>query len=59
MSIKDQLSYSFGRKDQEPNKRLAREIVEQNDQKKIKELISVFDSRPHVEIQRDCSITLA
>ena len=59
MSIKDRLSYSVGRRDQEPNKLLAEEIVAQDDTEKIRELIAVFDAKPHVEIQKDCSLTLA
>jgi len=59
MSLKDKLSYSVGRKDQEPNRSQAVEIIESNDHEKIKELIQIFDSKPHVEIQKDCSLTLA
>lgn len=59
MSIKDKLSYAVGRRDQEPNRLLAEAIVAENDRDKIKELITLFDSKPHVEIQKDCSLTLA
>jgi len=59
MSIKDYLSYSLGRKDQGPNKRLAQKISESNDMDKIEELITIFDSKPPIEVQKDCSLTLA
>jgi len=59
MSIQDKLAYAQGRRDQEPNKSLAREIAETDDHGKLDELISVFESRPHVGIQKDCVLTMA
>jgi len=59
MSLRNRLSYAVGRKDQEPNKLLAEEIVQANDEQKVRELIAIFDSKLHVGIQKDCSLTLA
>ena len=59
MSIKNRLSYALGRRDQGPNKLLAQEIVAELDESKVEELIALFDSKPHVAIQKDCSLTLA
>lgn len=59
MPVREYLSYTQGRKDQQPNKRLAQAIVEADDQEKIQELVALFDSRPHIEIQKDCALTLA
>ncbi len=59
MSIKEKLSYVKGRGDQGPNKQLAQEIVEKEGHDSIRELIALFDTKPHVAIQKDCSLTLA
>ena len=59
MPIQDQLAYSLGRKDQAPNKSLAKKIADSEDELRLSELIQFFDSKPHKELQKDCSLTLA
>ncbi|GAB4240212.1 MAG: hypothetical protein Tsb0034_16570 [Ekhidna sp.] len=59
MLIQDHLAYTLGRKDQEPNKLLAREIAEADDKERLNELIQFFESQPHKEYQKDCALTLA
>lgn len=59
MSIQDHLAFSLGRKDQGPNKKLAAEIANNHDEQQLKQLITFFDSKPHKELQKDCSLTIA
>ena len=60
MPIQDHLAYAHRRKDQEPNKLLARRIVESEDAaQQLQELIDFFDTKPHKEFQKDCALTLA
>lgn len=59
MPIQDHLAYSQQRKDQEPNKKLAKQIVESEDSNRIEELLSFWKTKPHKEHQKDCALTLA
>lgn len=59
MPIQDHLAYTLGRKDQEPNRLLANEIAETEDVERLDELILFFETQPHKEHQKDCSLTLA
>ncbi len=59
MSISDQLAYSQGRKDQEPNKILAQGIADIEDTKRLIELITFIESKPHRRLQMDAALTVA
>lgn len=59
MPIQDRLAYAQNRKDQEPNKLLAKEIVHALGAEGLQELIDFFETKPHKELQKDCSLTIA
>lgn len=59
MSISEKLAYSLGRKDQEPNKLLAQEIADNEDEKQLIELIDFIKSNPHRRLQMDAALTVA
>lgn len=57
MPIKDHLPKSLGRKDQKPNKDLARKIFEGSES--LNELIAFINSKPHKDFEKDAVLTLA
>ena len=54
MLIKEKFSSSLGRKDQEPNKQLAAEIVDSGGKKEILQIVSPFNESAGKEIKKDC-----
>lgn len=56
MSVIDKLAFSIGRRDTEPNKDLAQQIVAKNDKDAIKELVANLNNK-NKNLQSDC-ITL-
>lgn len=59
MSIQDQLVFAQNRNDQEPNKRVAKQIVDAGDEKEVKELVSFIETRPKQRAQSDAILALA
>jgi hypothetical protein len=53
MSVIDRLASALGRRDEEPNLLLARQIAEQEDREAVQELVDHLDSKDK-EIQSDC-----
>ena len=53
MSVLDKLATSLNRNDESPNQELAKQIVDQNDKKAVKELIINLNN-PNKNIQGDC-----
>lgn len=59
MIIKDKLAYALDRKDQEPNRLVARQIVESEGQRGIEELVDFIESKPIKRAQMDAMLALA
>lgn len=59
MSIQDQLSYALDRKDQEPNKLVAKRIVDTGNLNEVKKLIEFIETRPKQRAQSDAVLALA
>ena len=53
MSVLNKLASSLGRRDEEPNKELAKLIADTNDKKAVKELVDNLNNK-NKEIQSDC-----
>jgi hypothetical protein len=53
MTVLDKLATSLNRNDEIPNQELAKQIVQENDKKAIKELVSNLNN-PNKNIQSDC-----
>lgn len=59
MALQDQLAFALNRNDQEPNKRVAKRIVENEDSNAVSELVSFVDSKPKQRAQSDAVLALA
>ncbi|SNS95649.1 hypothetical protein SAMN05421640_1769 [Ekhidna lutea] len=59
MPIQDQLAYALDRNDQEPNKILAKQIVDAGGEKEIRELISFIETKPNQRAKSDAILTMA
>ena len=59
MPIQNQLAYALKRKDQEPNKMVARQIVDADGQQGVKQLIEFIESKPTKRAQMDAMLALA
>ena len=59
MDIRDRLSSALGRKDQEPNRQLAEEIVSSGDDAMVRELAGLLGSDAGKKVWQDCALTLA
>lgn len=59
MPIQDKLAFALNRKDQEPNKLLAKEIVNNLGEDGVHQLVDFFNTNPHKELQKDCALTMA
>ncbi|MEO9483396.1 MAG: hypothetical protein ABJG47_08130 [Ekhidna sp.] len=59
MPIQDNLAYASDRNDQEPNKLVAKQIVNAGGQKQIEALVSFIESRPKQRAQADAILALA
>ncbi len=59
MSIADHLAYSLERKDQEPNKRLANQLVANDDRAGVHEIVDLFDEHRPRRLLMDAMLTLA
>ncbi|WP_425390096.1 hypothetical protein [Ekhidna sp.] len=59
MPIQDQLAFALDRNDQEPNRLVAKQIVDAGGTKEVKELISFIKSKPKQRAQSDAILALA
>jgi hypothetical protein len=59
MSIQNQLADSLGRKDQAPNKALAKTIVDASDSNRLDELVQFIETKPLDRLQMDAMLTIA
>ncbi|WP_420316759.1 hypothetical protein [Ekhidna sp.] len=59
MSIQDQLAFALDRNDQEPNKLVAKQIVNAGGTKEVKDLISFIKTKPKQRAQSDTILALA
>ncbi|WP_420577000.1 hypothetical protein [Ekhidna sp.] len=59
MPIQEKLAYALDRKDQEPNRLVARQIVESEGQRGIEDLIEFIESKPKKRAQMDAMLALA
>ncbi|MEQ9403227.1 MAG: hypothetical protein RIM99_06580 [Cyclobacteriaceae bacterium] len=59
MDVSKRLSFSLDHRDQGPNKKLAKDIVDSQDKELLEELIQLLESRPAAGLQKDCAVTLA
>ncbi len=59
MSIQDKLSFALDRNDQEPNKLVAKQIVESGGDHEVKELVDFIESQPKQRAQSDAVLALA
>ncbi|MEP1034571.1 hypothetical protein [Ekhidna sp.] len=59
MPIQNQLAYALDRNDQEPNKQVAKQIVDTGGVKEVDELVFFVKSRPRQRAQADAILALA
>ncbi|WP_421764165.1 hypothetical protein [Ekhidna sp.] len=59
MPIQDQLAFALDRNDQEPNKMVAKQIVDAGGTKEVNQLISFIKSKPKQRAQSDAILALA
>ncbi|WP_436514947.1 hypothetical protein [Ekhidna sp. To15] len=59
MPIHDNLAYALDRNDQEPNKIVAKQIVDARDEKQVEEMVSFILNRPKQRAQADAILALA
>lgn len=59
MPIQDNLAHALDRKDQEPNKQVAKLIVDKGGEKDVTALVSFIQSRPEQRAQADAILALA
>lgn len=59
MSIGDKLSYALGRRDQGPNKALAKRLVEEGGTAGLSSLVDFIETKPHRRLQMDAMLTMA
>lgn len=59
MPIQDQLAFALDRNDQEPNKLVAKGIVDSGGKKDVNELVSFVKARPKQRAQADAILALA
>ncbi|MEQ8906629.1 hypothetical protein [Ekhidna sp.] len=59
MPIQEQLAFALDRNDQEPNKRVAKQIVDAGGEKEVEELVSFIETRPKQRAQSDAILALA
>jgi hypothetical protein len=59
MLISKKLSSALNRKDQAPNRALAKEIIHTGGGQQLKELVDFFLSQPHKDLQKDAILTIA
>ncbi|WP_370088999.1 hypothetical protein [Ekhidna sp.] len=59
MPIHNQLAYALDRNDQEPNKRVAQQIVDAGREEEVRELVSFIETGPKQRAQSDVILALA
>ncbi|WP_424963073.1 hypothetical protein [Ekhidna sp.] len=59
MPIQDQLAYALDRKDQEPNKQVAKHIVDAGGEKEVNDLVAFIETNPEQRAQSDAILALA
>lgn len=59
MPIQEKLAFALDRKDQEPNRLVARQIVESEGQRGIEDMIEFIESKPIKRAQMDAMLALA
>lgn len=59
MPIQDKLAFALDRNDQDPNKQVARRIVDTGGKKEVDELVSFVSSQPKQRAQSDAILALA
>jgi hypothetical protein len=59
MPIQDNLAYALDRNDQEPNKLVAKQIVDGGGEKEVEELVAFIETNPKQRAQSDAILSLA